>query len=189
MNLRQHLKDRHMNVEKYSSVWIDEEEGVATFGLYNLSGQLVGYQQYKPFATKDHKLEKEPRNMKYFTHATLEGKTKAAVVFGLETVNMMEDKFVFLTEGIFDVVRLHNYGLSAIAVLCNNPDHLDSFLSALPAKTVAVCDNNAAGKKLAKHADVSFTVPTVDLGDMTDEELNSFVYSMLRALKHPGASA
>lgn len=183
MSLEQHLKDRYMDVTRYTSVWVDEETQTATFGLYNLSGKLVGYQQYKPFGSKDHRQEKDPRNMKYFTHATPEGKTKSAVFFGAETVNMMTDKFLFVTEGVFDAVRIHNCNLPAIAVLSNDPEHLRSFLRSLPQVVVAVCDDDKAGRRLGRFADEVFVVPNSDLGDLSQTECDEFVSSMLDTLR------
>ena len=43
------LLKRRCNVSLHRPV-LDSEEQVATFYLWNLSGQLVGYQQYRPTA-------------------------------------------------------------------------------------------------------------------------------------------
>lgn len=42
-----HLLMRRCNVSLHQPV-LDSKEQVATFYLWNLSGQLVGYQQYRP---------------------------------------------------------------------------------------------------------------------------------------------
>ena len=47
------LLKRRCNVSLHRPV-LDSEEQVATFYLWNLSGQLVGYQQYRPTAPKHH---------------------------------------------------------------------------------------------------------------------------------------
>ena len=62
-SVAQHLKDRHLNLELHRPM-VDEVERVATFYLWNLSGQLTGYQQYRPEG------EKKPQNKqgKYFTY-------------------------------------------------------------------------------------------------------------------------
>ena len=48
-----HLLKRCCNVSLHQPV-LDSKEQVATFYLWNLSGQLVGYQQYRPTAPKHH---------------------------------------------------------------------------------------------------------------------------------------
>lgn len=62
MSLRQHLKKRGMP----AGVAIEyEEENVATFFLYNLSGKIIGYQRYRPDGLK--KNINDPRISKYYT--------------------------------------------------------------------------------------------------------------------------
>jgi len=51
MNIKTHLKHRHLDLELHRPI-LDEELNIATFLLYNLSGQLVGYQQYNPLGDK-----------------------------------------------------------------------------------------------------------------------------------------
>ena len=50
-NIIQHLKDRGVDFEK-TKVIVDIDSDVAVFLLYNMSGQLVGYQQYNPSKPK-----------------------------------------------------------------------------------------------------------------------------------------
>ena len=42
-----HLESRHLDVELHRPM-VDDQERVATFYLWNLSGQLVGYQRPLP---------------------------------------------------------------------------------------------------------------------------------------------
>jgi hypothetical protein len=51
MNIKTHLKQRHLDLELHRPI-LDEELNIATFLLYNLSGQLVGYQQYNSLGDK-----------------------------------------------------------------------------------------------------------------------------------------
>ena len=48
----QHLKDRHLDINRYEGLYINEEQKLCTFLLYNLSGQIVGFQQYRKDAPK-----------------------------------------------------------------------------------------------------------------------------------------
>lgn len=166
----QHLKRRHLNVELHRPV-VDEENRVATFFLYNLSGSLVGYQQYRPDGDK--KSANDPKLGKYFTHRP----KQTLGVWGLESLHLTPH-VLFVTEGVFDAARLTERGVSAVAVLSNNSGQdLRNWLSCLNRKVVAVCDNDDAGKKLAKFGDVSVFCEDHDLGDSTDE----FVDNLLKA--------
>jgi hypothetical protein len=112
MNLVQHLKDRHLDLDLHRPV-VNDTEGVATFYLYNLSGQLVGYQQYRPLGEK--KPQNNPKEGKYFTYRKL----PTLGVWGVESLHLTPN-VVFLCEGVFDACRMTEVGCSALAVLSNN---------------------------------------------------------------------
>jgi DNA primase len=161
-SVKQHLLDRHLNLELHRPM-VDEVQRVATFFLYNLSGQLVGYQQYRPEGEK--KPQNNPKEGKYFTYRT----QPTLSVWGVESLHLTPN-VVFLTEGVFDAARLTERGVSALAVLSNNPNQdLRNWLTCLNRRVVAVCDNDSAGRKLAKFGDVAVFTQDHDLGDSTDE--------------------
>lgn len=166
----EHLKSRGLNPQRYSSVTVDSDS--VTFPLWNLSGQMVGYQVYKPKAEKNHKLE--PKDQRYYTYVSrFGGKGPALAVWGLETVD--NSKPLYLVEGVFDACRLHNLGLSAVAVLSCDPKHLKSWLNTLPQPKVAVCEGDSAGRKMAKYGDSVVYLPEgKDVGELTDEELTKY---------------
>ena len=158
----EHLKKRHLDVELHRPV-VDEVERVATFFLYNLTGQIVGYQQYRPEGEK--RPSNNPKSGRYFTYR----KQPTVAVFGVESLHMTPH-VVFLTEGVFDAARITSRGYSALAVLSNDPTQdLQNFLSCLNRKVVAVCDNDAAGRKLAKFGDCCVFTTDKDLGDSSEE--------------------
>ena len=160
--LTQHLKTRHMDVELHHPV-VDEVERVATFYLWNLSGQLVGYQQYRPEGVK--KPQNNPKEGKYFTYR----KMPTLAVWGVESLHLTPH-VLFLTEGVFDAARLTERGVSAVAALSNNPTaDFRNWLGCLNRKVVAVCDNDEAGRRLAKFGDVAVYTQEHDLGDSSDE--------------------
>lgn len=166
--LKEHLKRRHLDLDLHRPV-IDEENRVATFFLWNLSGQLCGYQQYRPEGEK--KPQNNPKEGKYFTHR----KMPTLAVWGVETLYLTPD-VLFLTEGIFDAARLTEKGVSAIAALTNNPTaDLKNWLECLNRKVVAVCDNDAAGKRLAKFGDCVVFTTDHDLGDSSDEFVTNLI--------------
>ena len=164
MNLVEHLKSRHLDLDLHRPV-VNDTEGVATFFLYNLSGQLVGYQQYRPLGEK--KPQNNPKEGKYFTYRKL----PTLGVWGVESLHLTPD-VVFLCEGVFDACRMTKVGCSALAVLSNNTGwDLRNWLAMLNRKVVAVCDNDDAGRKLAKFGDHAEMMSTHDLGDASHEEV------------------
>lgn len=123
MNLTEHLRSRHLDLELHRPM-LDEVEGVATFYLWNLSGQLVGYQQYRPLGEK--KPQNNPKEGKYFTYR----KQPTLAVWGVESLKYPGS--VFVCEGVFDACRLTERGCAAVAVLSNNPtSDLANWLSVL----------------------------------------------------------
>lgn len=162
MNLKRHLISRHVDLNLHRPV-LDEKNCVATFLIFNLSGQIVGFQQYRPLADKS--WHNDPREGRYFTFR----KSPTVAVFGVESLHLTPE-VVFVTEGVFDAVRLTERGASAIAILSNDPStDVRNFLSSLGRKVVAVCDNDIAGRKLAKLGDAVVFTDGKDLGESSDE--------------------
>lgn len=162
MNLVHHLKTRHFDMQLHSA-WLDHVQGVATFPLWNLSEQLVGYQQYRPSATKTK--SNHPRDSRYFTWR----KNRQVGVWGLESWNL--SRTLFVTEGVFDACRLTALGYSAVATLSNDVDNSLArwmWLVRQARSVVAVCDADVAGRKLAKIAHHSHTLECGDLGSATE---------------------
>lgn len=183
MNLEQHLLSRHCDVQFYRPA-LDEQEGTATFLLWNLSGQLTGYQVYRPNANKEKK--NDPREGRYYTYRApegdLEGPKQARnklAFFGTETLNRPGP--LFLTEGLFDAVRLHNRGFAALALLSNDPKQFRAALTALGRRLIAICDNDAAGRKLAKIGDSHYVCTGHDLGDMTETQITQMMEKIFNA--------
>lgn len=191
--LEKHLRSRGVDALK-TKVVIDEESGIATFLLYNLSGQLIGYQRYNPTGTKQHQGRRnkgakrhDPNivsQMKYYTYVGKEGDKRfpKLAVWGLESLD--DRPYVFVVEGIFDAVKLQNAGQPAIAALANHPKPLKGWFRMLGKHVIVVNDNDAAGGKLTSLGDSSFVVPDEwkDLGDMPQHEVNEFVADVLEAL-------
>ena len=158
-----------MDIELHHPV-LDEVERVATFYLWNLSGQLVGYQQYRPEGEK--KPNNDPREGKYYTYR----KQPTVVVWGVESLHLTPH-VVFLTEGVFDAARMTERGVSALAILsCNTGWDLRNWLSMLNRKVVAVCDGDKAGAQLAEFGDVSLCMlGGKDLGDANEATVDMLV--------------
>jgi len=166
--LLEHLKSRHLNVELHRPV-LDLENDLATFYLWNLSGNLVGYQQYRRYGEK--KPNNNPKLGKYFTHR----KQPTVTVWGVESLHLTPN-LLFVTEGVFDAARLTELGYSAVAVLSNDPGaDLKNWLKMLNRTVVVVADNDNAGRKLAKFGDVAVFTEDKDLGDSSDEFVANLV--------------
>ena len=176
-----HLKDRGIDPDK-TKVVIDEKTNDVYFYLYNLSSQMVGFQKYNPNYVKTGQSNlDDPRMAKYFTWVSDEGKGKSIAVWGLESFDIMNDKYIFITEGIFDIARAHEAGFPGIAVLCNNPsDSLKNWLSILPQKKIVIYDNDDAGIKLKKIGDYAYTVTDVkDINDLNPSDAKKFLEDCL----------
>jgi hypothetical protein len=163
MNIEEHLVQRHINLELHQPI-LDFNLNVATFYCWNLSGQLVGYQQYNPNGNKqifNNKLEG-----KYYTYRKL----PTISIWGVESL-CQSNGVVYLTEGIFDAARMTSLGQSALASLSNNPPKdYKNWFQLLNRPIVSVCDNDVAGIELAKFGDYVEVVPDgKDLGDSPDD--------------------
>lgn len=170
MNVLKHLKSRHFDSAVHT-VWVDDDEGVATYPLWNLTGQMVGYQQYRPSATK--KRDNHPRDSRYFTWR----KDKVVGAWGLESWKFSNTLFV--TEGVFDACRLTSRGFSAVALLSNDIDSSTRewlYMVKSNRFVVAVCDNDVAGRKLAKCGHVAHVMEDgKDMGEASDEYVTNFL--------------
>jgi hypothetical protein len=149
--LRQHMIRRGCNPSNYTCV-VDEETRTATFVLFAPgTGKVTGYHTYKPEGPKTREGKGfNPKDLRYFTKHL--GSTDEILFFGAEKLDFGK-KNLYLVEGIFDAVKFHTLGHNCLAVLCNNPVPLKSFLNASPFHVVGVLDADAAGKKLAKYCD------------------------------------
>jgi hypothetical protein len=166
--LEQHLISRGMDPSLYGPA-LDDENRVATFYLYNLSGQIAGYQQYRPEGSK--KNNNDPREGKYFTRAGFQKN----VVFGLEFHNP-NDRRMFVTEGIFKAGVLHRLGYNAIAVLGGTPKPLRPWFFAMEGNfdMIAIGDPDSTGQKLVNTVGKGWCSP-VDLDEMMDYDIEEML--------------
>lgn len=166
--LQEHLKSRHFDLNLHRAC-LDDDNFVATLYLYTQTGRLAGFQQYRPHAPKN--VNNCPRESRYFTYRT----PGTFAVWGMESFHL-SPYTLFVTEGVFDACRLTELGVSAVAVLSNNPPtDFRNWLRSTNRHVVAVCDNDAAGRKLAKYAHTAVFTEDHDLGDSTEEFVRSLV--------------
>lgn len=145
----------------------------ATFYLYTFTGQLAGYHAYKMGAPKL-KAENMKDVSKYYTWYSKELPVQPRV-WGLESFHLTQT--LFLCEGMFDAARLTERGVSALATLSNDPGkQFMNWVRTLNRHVVAVCDNDTAGRKLAKYGtEAVFCEDGKDLGDASDEYVSSLL--------------
>lgn len=167
MFMKKHLEERGLQLYRYPTVSYDED--VCTFPIYSLTNDLIGYQNYRPKATKTRK--NDEKYGRYHTHF----KPGYAGFWGVESLEY-EKGLLFLTEGIFKAAALHRFNLPAAALLGNDPSHLKNHLRLTGRKLIAINDFGDAGKKLAKMGHVNYTCPDdLNLDDMTDTQVFEFL--------------
>lgn len=154
-----HISKR--NLVRDRSVVVDFKNQLVYKYLYNLSGQLVGYQKYN---WRGSKTKSNNIDGKYYTYITKESKNTKLVVMGLENVDIT--KTLYVVEGMFELLWAQKYGVNCVAVLTNNPKPLKNWFNTLPCKTVALCQNDAAGLKLRNLCD-TYCVLSKDLDEFS----------------------
>lgn len=176
MDIIEHLKSRWLDLSLHAPV-ISQDDCLATFYLYNLSGQIIGYQQYNPLGDK--KVFNDKAKAKYYTYC----KTPTLKVRGVESLLEYKSGPVFVTEGLFDAARMIWNGFAAVAILCNNPPReYFNWLSSLAREVVVVADGDSAGSKLLKLSSKNFICPDgEDLGSVNQ----SFITNLLDELQLP----
>jgi len=177
----EHLIKRGVNPELTHFIH-DVESNNTYFFLYNLSGEQVGYQKYNPDNPKEGGLGWMGR---YFTKVQKSptGHSKVAV-FGLEKYDLSKS-YIFIAEGIFDIIKIHNIGEPGIANLgCSVSPQAKNWYSTLPQTKIVIQDRDDAGTELGRVGDYIYTVPEPykDLGDMSQEEVNKFIENIKKDL-------
>ena len=162
LSIKDHLIERHVDLNLHKPL-LDDENISAIFLCYNLSGQLCGYQRYRPLGDK--KIFNNPYHGRYYTYR----KQQTVTVWGAESY-FISNGPIFITEGIFDAARITERNCSAFAMLCNSPPKdYKNWLQMLARPTIAICDNDQAGIELSKFTDFYEMVPDGDLGSSPND--------------------
>jgi hypothetical protein len=170
--MKQHVISRNVDLNLHT-VWFDDDNRIAVFPLWNLSKEFVGYQAYRPDADKTTRNDEKGRYHTYRGVKLFPRHCKTVAVWGLESWYLTNTLFV--TEGIFDAARLTQLGVSAAAVLSNDPSTSTKnwFLAVRQTRpVVAVCDPGRAGAKLAKLGHLSHVVTLPNNADLGDAPLD-----------------
>jgi len=173
LNLKEHLISRGYNPEPFGSI-LSEEECIVYFLLWNLSGKLVGFQQYRPNAPKT---GNHPKDCRYYTYTTKVGNHATPAIWGLHTYSL-ETKRIFIVEGVFDAVKLHNAGECAFALLGNaGSKSIKQWLSLLRVEIISILDSDESSNGLKNLCHRWFVTPKPykDLGEMNNSEVKKFL--------------
>lgn len=170
-SLGDHLATRRLDTSKFQS-WLSPEEHCITFPLWNISGQLVGYQRYRPGADKTR--HNDPREGRYFTRV----KDDRVGVWGMES--WYDSPTLFVSEGIFDASALNWFcGMSSVAVTTSTPSKqvINWFWTVRQfRKVVVICDGDAAGLKLRHLGHTYHVMPEgLDMGDANEYYIREIV--------------
>ena len=176
MNLHHHLIERYLNTNRYSGVMVFDD--VIIFPMWNLSGMMVGYQQYRPGADKTRK--NDPRDGRYYTSVHGDKYSKPIAIWGLESFDYRGDILV-ITEGIFDASRFHNMGIPAVALLSSSYKHYRNWLTSTGRKVYKVEDDH--GSSLGTYQNLLIPEGRNDVGECTDEEVVGVINQMRRGKK------
>ena len=169
--LKEYLSERHLDTSVHTT-WINEEEDLVTFPIWNLSGNMIGYVRHNPEGTKATG-SNNPKVSKYY----LITKKETPTFWGLES--WKASNTLFITEGIFDAARLTELGYSAVACLSNDM-HLQSrkwlWIVRKFRPVVAICDADKAGLKLSRYGHKYHVVTDGgDLGDASEKYVKKLV--------------
>ena len=177
-----------------AAVIVDHEENTAYFVLYNLSGQIVGFQRYNP---EGHKLrgkyykdikeygEVVEGKLRYKTSVTRENPDRNVPYIAVYGMHTLDDRpFVFVVEGVFDAVKLESLGMPVIALLANNPKRFRNFFYVLNKQVIVWRDADKASLQLKSIADFSVIAPPPykDLGEAPLEVVRAWLFYVLEEL-------
>jgi len=162
----EHLESRHLQLERYNGIYVSDD--VVCFTLWNLSGQMCGYQQYRPDADK--KKKNHPREGRYYTSIHGGKNEKKVAVWGLETLAYRSDVLV-ITEGIFDCCRFHNYDIPAVALLSSSWKHYRNWLLCLDRKIYKAEDES--GSSLGPFENIP--CPEKDFGECREHQMRAII--------------
>jgi hypothetical protein len=168
MDLYKHLLSRNYDPSRYANQVLDTDENILTVYLTNLSGQFVGFQQYRP--EEEAKRLNDPRLSRYFTYS----QRGVNACWGLETLDPTE-KDLYLVEGIFKASTLHMLGYNALALLTSHPKPMKSWLHTMNYNFIGIGDNDKAGDGIINVACKGFKLER-DVDEYSLEELEEILH-------------
>lgn len=142
----EHIRERCSVLLGYPSVYVDYEKELVTFLCWSIEGKLKSTLVYNWLGDKK---ARGTENAKYLSFGD-------ATTFGLDCINPCYT--VYVVEGVWDALTLRGLGYQALALKSNNTSkEVKKFLRKLI--TIAVCDGDYAGRKIAKLTDRAIFLP------------------------------
>jgi len=166
-----HLQSRHFEIERYNGVYVSDD--VACLTLWNLSGQMCGYQQYRPASGKEKR--NNPREGRYYTSVHGRKNEKPIAIWGLESLDYRKD-IIVITEGVFDAVRFHNYNIPAVALLSSSYKPYKNWLLSLGRKIYKGEDESGSG--LGPFPNIE--CPEKDFGECSIDQMDKIIRENFR---------
>lgn len=174
---RDHLRERGF-YDARPHAWIDGPTQLVTFPLWTPDGILVGYQKY------DWRQPKLRSNLgRYFTWISPNHRPYG--IWGTEYIVQRKDEPLFITEGIWDAIRVLGTGYRACAVLTATPNKQFrawfDFIT-MGQNTIVLADNddNNAGEALKKLGQTAHTVEGgKDMNSLSPAECRDFIKEIL----------
>ena len=152
--------------------------GRAHFLLYALSGKLTGYQRYNPWGKKLPHSNTLGDDAKYYTWVS-----SGEVGFWGAQFYDPYCPLLFITEGIFNAVKVVNEGWPCFAMLTATPSKsAASFLNMLPNQLVIIKDNDGHAVKPFEYVDgYSINQPRIygDVGNMPQPKVGVMINQVL----------
>lgn len=174
MDLYKHLLSRNYDPSKYTNQALDTQDNILTVYLTNLSGQFVGFQQYRP--EEEAKRLNDPRLSRYFTYS----QRGVNACWGLETLDPTK-KDLYLVEGIFKASTLHMLGYNALALLTSHPKSMKSWLHTMNYNLIGIGDNDKAGDGIINVARKGFKLDK-DVDEYSLCELEEILHEMRKTM-------
>lgn len=159
----EHLKARGMNCSLYPFMGMDDE--VACFPMYDFSGRMTGFHQYRPDGEK--KNPNHPKLGRYFTYIA-SGKLG---VFGLESLKFSKE--IYLVGGLFKATTLHRLGYASLHVSGASYKHLKPQLALLNRPFLAIGDQDSEGAQFVARYGGWQSLGDVD--ELTDKDVIEMV--------------
>lgn len=160
-NMKNHLDSRFLDLSKHRC-WYNNE--VAVFPIYSGHGNIIGYQNYRPFGTKER--NNDPLG-KYFRVT----KKDVVSVWGMESWDYSNELYV--CEGIFDAARFTFNKKSAIAILsCDIPEYVRKWFMFIRSirPVIVVCDSDKSSRKMIKLGHDYYVVSDGDPNSCSENE-------------------
>lgn len=174
-----HLFDRGWR--PWLNGWVDIDQEILTVPLLTADkSKWIGYQRYRWNTTKRRGNE-DGRHQRYYTHVQEQYKGMAA--YGWD--NCFGHGPLFVTEGIFDALKVTNNWWDCIATTTNQPTkQFRQWFNMITGgrRTIAIMDDGEPRQRWLNWCDEAYYTPDPyhDLGDMSIYDVRTYLENLIR---------